>query len=120
MDNTHRFFFCGGVLKFYSSSYLSNAGWEEVRMRVPRVLLATPPLPQTECYIIWNQGFSFHIIVAGCSFRYGMAVVGGGRRRRVLGSYPSLDSVIVLFFLSFLFSFFKVGPFHFGITLAVF
>jgi hypothetical protein len=49
-----------------------------------------------------------------------MAVVGGGRRRRVLGSYPSLDSVIVFFFLSLLFSFFKVGPFHFGITLAVF
>jgi hypothetical protein len=32
-----------------------------------------------------------------------MAVVGGGRRRRVLGSYPSLDSVIVFF--SFLFFF---------------
>lgn len=73
----HIGFFCGGVLKFYSSSYLSNAGWEEVHIRVPRVLLATPSLPQTECYIIWNQGFSFHTI----SCWLFLSIWDGGGRR---------------------------------------
>ena len=78
----------------------------------------------TENAILFESGFSltifvsFLFIVVGCSFRYD-GVWWWEERSGGGGGVGYLSFLIVLLF-SFLFSFFKVGPFHFGITLVVF
>lgn len=124
-------FFGRWVLNFFlfschSSNYIHThtAGWEGYGN--PTSFVAAPPLSRQKMPYYLNLDFPLQFLFLFFSFHscwlflsiWWCLVVGGEEWWWWWGGFfILLDSVIVFFFL---FSFFKVGPFHFGITIVVF